>query len=796
MIFRCLLVIGCLCLSLMARGAPGSVMPHAVLNAQQREWLAEHPQLRVGVILQAPYAQYDRRSQHLSGASVELMQSLAKVLNIQLIWRHFSSLEQLDAAVRNHEIDLAPGLLQTPAGLRLWSFSDPYMRIPQHIVGAREGGGAVDLENLDERSRVAVRMPSAVADYLRSNYPGLNVQGVPLERQALQLVLSQQARYAVIDQAQLSRLFAEPEFAGLAVVGDIGFPQLLRVATRRDWPQLAAIMESALQAIPARELDQLHVRWLQPKYPRLADSAGFWQNLSLLLGVLLLACAAIVVWLRRHQRALEQELLATREESAARAAGAEALRLTQFSIDQSTVGILWVNWDSHVRYANVAAEAMLGYAPGALIERPLIEFEPNLSMDRWLNLWKRARASEDGPQSFATQCLRADGSLLPTDVSLSFLRFAGGEYLVVYLNDVTERRRALAALQESEARLQGIAANVPGLVFRLERAPASDDIEFAYISEGSERLVGYAPAVLKHHDVGIRSLVHPDDRASYHRTQDQAIDTESNWSWQGRILTRHGEQRWADIKAVTRRQEDGSVVWDGIVWDVSESKRIELELDASRAQLRELSAHLETVREEEKARIAREVHDELGQMLTVLKLETSMCELAYAQLDPGLHERLNSMKRLIAQLFQLVRDVATALRPPILDAGIASAIEWQARRFEARTQIPCLVRVPDNLPMLSDGKAIGLFRILQEALTNVMRHAQAHTVELTLIVEGSDLRLSISDDGVGFVPAPGRPVSFGLVGMRERVLIMGGQLFLDSEPGEGTTLSVTVPLDA
>ena len=88
------------------------------------------------------------------------------------------------------------------------------------------------------------------------------------------------------------------------------------------------------------------------------------------------------------------------------------------------------------------------------------------------------------------------------------------------------------------------------------------------------------------------------------------------------------------------------------------------------------------MREEEKARIAREVHDELGQVLTVLKLETSMCELAFGELDAGLQERLNSMKRLIANLFQLVRDVATALRPPILDAGISSAIEWQAQRFE------------------------------------------------------------------------------------------------------------------
>ena len=152
------------------------------------------------------------------------------------------------------------------------------------------------------------------------------------------------------------------------------------------------------------------------------------------------------------------------------------------------------------------------------------------------------------------------------------------------------------------------------------------------------------------------------------------------------------------------------------------------------------------------------------------------------------------MKKLIAQLFQLVRDVATALRPPILDAGISSAIEWQARRFEARSHIPCLVQVPEQLPPLSAAKEVGLFRILQEALTNVLRHADAQTVELTLSVEGRELCLTISDDGRGFEPTAGRSTSFGLVGMRERVLMLGGTLDLHSEPGEGTTLAVRVPL--
>ncbi len=640
------------------------------LSNVQRDWLTQRGHLRVGLVLQAPYAQLDRRAQQLSGANVDLINLMEKTLQVELLWRSYADQAELEKALVDGQIDFAPGLMQTPAGLRMWLYSDPYMRVPQLIVGERDGVGTVDLEKLDAQVRVAVRMPGPTADYLRSNYTHLNLQGVPLERQALQLLLSQQARYAVIDEAQLSRLSREAEFAGLAVVGDIGFPQLLRVASRRDEPQLADIISQALSAIPARDLEQLHTQWLQPKYPQASGSPGLWKNIALLLLVLFMASAAIVFWQRKQQQQLEQQLLAARDDIAKRLAGEEALRLAQFSIDQSTVGILWVNWDSHVRYANQAAEAMLGYASGGVVDRPLIDFEPGLNMDRWLNLWKTARSSDEGPQNFESNCVRADGSILPADVSLSFLRFREAEYLVVFITDVTERRRSLAALQESEARLQVLAE-----------------------------------------------------------------------------------------------------------------------------QLRELSAHLETVREEEKARIAREVHDELGQMLTVLKLETSMCELAYADLDPGLRDRLNSMKRLIAQLFQLVRDVATALRPPILDAGIASAIEWQARRFEARTQIPCLVQVPDNLPSLPDATAIGLFRILQESLTNVMRHAEAHTVELNLTLSDGVLCMSIADDGKGFDQRAERPVSFGLVGMRERVLIMGGQLHLDTSPGEGTTLRIHIPLE-
>src|ERR1700712_1335707 len=165
--------------------AAQSAVPSAaadVLTGAQRDWLTQRGQLRVGLVLQAPYAQFDRRAQVLSGANVDLVNLMAKTLQVELLWRNFADQPELEKALAEGQIDFAPGLTQTPAGLRAWLYSDPYMRVPQLLVGERDGAGAVDLDKLDSQVRVAVRMPSATADYLRSNYTHLNVQGVPLER--------------------------------------------------------------------------------------------------------------------------------------------------------------------------------------------------------------------------------------------------------------------------------------------------------------------------------------------------------------------------------------------------------------------------------------------------------------------------------------------------------------------------------------------------------------------------------------------------------------------------------------
>ncbi|WP_187395000.1 PAS domain S-box protein [Pigmentiphaga aceris] len=750
---------------------------------------AQVPIWRVGVVTQAPYATLDAAG-GLAGYDIDLLSRLARRAGVHLEWHVFPDTMAQETAREAGQIDMAVGALQTPMGLRHWRYTDPYLRVPMVLVGGRELD-PVSLARIPADTRLLVGPVNELPAQVQQNLPALRVEVAADPQAALRQLAEGTADYALVDQVQFDRLARQRLFAGLVQIETAGYPLLRRIAVVSEQPLLLRQLDGLLAALPDADAVQLRQRWLAPP-PASELSPALWRSLALLAGLLTTALAAALIWQLRQRPVMERRVTDLRRELALREQEKEALRLTQFSVDQSVTGILWVNWDSRIRYVNAAAANMLGIAPSLLLERPLEDFDPTLHMDRWLSLWKLVR-DEQPPAGSETVWQRGDGSWLPVAVNLSFLRFGSAEYLVVFVLDLSEKRRADAALAEREAQLRGIAANVPGMVFRMEYGESHDGAVLTFVSDGSQALVGHAPAALTDRERGLRSLIHPADVGDYVARRDAAMQARIDWHWQGRMCTATGDERWVDLKAAMRRMDDGRFVWDGVVWDIHDNKRAELALAHSQAQLRDLSAHLETVREEEKARIAREVHDELGQVLTVLKLEFSMLGLITPDPNAAQRERLESIQRLMAQLFQLVRDVATALRPPILDAGIVSAIEWQARRFEARSGIPCLVLATDTPLVLSDAQAIGLFRVLQEALTNVMRHAQAHSLEIRLTVEDGMLALTVADDGVGFQPSANQR-SFGVVGMRERVLMLGGTLTLDGEPGNGTTLQARIPL--
>ncbi|MFT3682809.1 MAG: PAS domain S-box protein [Ferruginibacter sp.] len=249
----------------------------------------------------------------------------------------------------------------------------------------------------------------------------------------------------------------------------------------------------------------------------------------------------------------------------------------------------------------------------------------------------------------------------------------------------------------------------------------------------------------------------------------------------------------------TIKDTDNKVITlKGTVQDISEMKKTEERLQKSYEQIRQLAAHLQNIREEERTNMAREIHDELGQQLTGLNMYISWLNKKVQPHDPEIKEKFTNALELIEDTVKLVRKISTKLRPSMLDdLGLIAAIEWQSNEFEKRSGIKTeFVNLTGNLP-IPGTVATGLFRIFQESLTNVARHAEASKIIASLERKDGNLVLTIADNGKGFVLNEiGSKKTLGLFGMKERSMVMGGQYEIKTAPGEGTTVCITVPFNS
>ena len=228
--------------------------------------------------------------------------------------------------------------------------------------------------------------------------------------------------------------------------------------------------------------------------------------------------------------------------------------------------------------------------------------------------------------------------------------------------------------------------------------------------------------------------------------------------------------------------------------DISERVDTLKSLEESRQRIRELASEHEATRENERKHIAREVHDELGQLLSAMRMDLSFLNLQYGKQLPELADKVAEMKQLADRAIVGVRHVATALRPEVLDWGLILAIGWLRDEFTKHTGIACSFNCNQEEVNMPEAKLTVIYRIVQESLTNITRYAEATEVRINLIFAESEYLLSIQDNGVGFDPAAlGARKTYGLLGMRERGIALGGELLLDSAPGRGTVVSVRIP---
>lgn len=349
----------------------------------------------------------------------------------------------------------------------------------------------------------------------------------------------------------------------------------------------------------------------------------------------------------------------------------------------------------------------------------------------------------------------------------------------------------------SPDKLQGFIASLPGMACQIELQEGGS-ITFPYVSAGCSTLLEVSPDELLSDSSGFLSLIHPEDISSFLDTLKQSARTLCFWNWEGRILLPGNRVKWVSLGATPYTAQSGLPRWEGIMLDITQAKLGELEIRRTQQQLQELSSHIQDAKEEERLHIAREVHDEIGSLLTAIKIDLSWLIQRLPKDDRSLTDKASTIEELVNKVILSANNLAHSLRPGVLDHfGFIAAIEIEAQEFSKRSGISCTIITSQEDIQLPDTHSITLFRIFQETLNNILKHAHAKSAQVEVVKGEDHIELIISDDGVGFnVMALNKPRSFGLRGIHERVAHLGGSVKIASSADSGTHIAIFVPLEA
>jgi PAS domain S-box-containing protein len=409
-------------------------------------------------------------------------------------------------------------------------------------------------------------------------------------------------------------------------------------------------------------------------------------------------------------------------------------------------------------------------------------------------LVQQMAAADHDAQTLQLRLTRKDGNVLHAVASMQKLKNSGptAGQLIALFQDVTAAEEQKWRFQEEEIRLSMIIHNSMDAIITID---GNEKIQI--FNAAAEQMFGYSAAQAL--NMTLSALIPGRYRDRHHaHVQNFSHSGESSRKMGHHMVLRglraSGEEFPLEA-SISRASTEGKVYMTVILRDLTARVQAQSELDRARAQLRELSIASQTAREEEKARISRELHDELGQNLTALKMDLSWLESHASNDVAGRAARIAAMQGVLDSTVVATRRIAADLRPLMLDdLGLMAALEWLTQDFSRRTAVICDLAIDDAVVEVDQRVQSALYRAVQECLTNVARHAHATRVKIDLKVLESAVHLSVTDDGRGISQADqARRGSFGLIGMRERVYILGGSVDISSKTGAGTHISIVMP---
>lgn len=487
-------------------------------------------------------------------------------------------------------------------------------------------------------------------------------------------------------------------------------------------------------------------------------------------------------------------LVAVRDISQRKQATEQVRKLSR-ALEQSPVSIVITNTAGDIEYVNPATCRLTGYTAEELIgENPRLLKTDHLPQEEYERMWNTIHQGGEWRGEFRNR--KKNGELYWEAASISAVTNDAGEitHFLAVKEDITERKDAEQKLRHQEALLEETAelAHVGG--WQLDPVTGQTSVCHEIV-----RIFDLDPALEREAENGL-TFFHGDHRAKLEAALAAAVADGTPYDLELELISAKGRKKW--VRAICRPVvENGRVVrLRGSLQDITERKNAEQELQESRARLRALLARLQNTREKERTRIAREVHDVLGQLLTGMKMDLSWFERRLPRLtDESLRAefatKFAGTQALTDSMLECVQKIARDLRPSLLDnLGLAAALKYEARQFADRTGIACEVSsMPATIELPSETTS-HVFRIFQEILTNVARHSRASRVRVALFPDGEQWILRIEDNGCGIRPEDLRDAaSLGLLGMSERAALIGGGIRFHGAPGEGTTVTLTIP---
>lgn len=455
-------------------------------------------------------------------------------------------------------------------------------------------------------------------------------------------------------------------------------------------------------------------------------------------------------------------------------------------VEKSLVGV-YIIQDGKFAYVNPKICEEYGYTPEELIGQNISITAKDQDEMRKVNENIHSRLTgENDSVHYEMTIKRKDTTLIDVEVFGSRTQYKGRPAIIGTLINITERKRAELQLLQSRQKYKLLFESSPVPMWMFSKI----DFSIIDVNDAACELYGYSRDEFL--QMSIKDMRPAEDIPFFVERLEATASNENQGIWRhkkkdGTII--HVEIIGNDITY------EGRSVRLALANDVTDKLATDEQLKKSYEEVRQLTEHLQNIREEERTSIAREIHDELGQQLTVLKMDVTWIDRKLTNVDPAIKEKLRDLVNVLNQTIKTVRRISSELRPSLLDdLGLIAAVEWHLKEFEKRSGIKTQFDAPAKELSLNDATKTTLFRIMQESLTNVARHSQAKTVKVNLFQRNGNIFLRIEDDGIGFEQEKvSSKRTLGILGMRERTTMIGGKYKINSSEGKGTVVLVSIP---